>query len=144
MSIIPLNKTHREQVLEILASCKLPTADIDMQKQVFFGYQNSNRLTGIGALELFEENALLRSMAVLYSNQKKGLGSRLVTRLIEEAQARQVKNIYLLTESATIFFEKHGFIQTSRNEVPEAVLQSTEFKKLCPVTATCMLYAVAK
>ncbi|TRX52185.1 GNAT family N-acetyltransferase [Fulvivirga sp. M361] len=139
-NIIVLDHNYTDEVLAILKQSKLPTEDVDLEKQLFIGYQSEERLTGIGALEIFGKNALLRSMAVVYSSQNRGLGSKLVSRLIQEADLRQVKNIYLLTETAQTFFEKHDFIQTARNEVPEIILQSAEFKKLCPTTAICMQY----
>lgn len=136
--IVPLGLEFTDDVKTILSKSKLPIDDIDLSVQRFVGIRSEDQLTGIGALELYGTNALLRSMAVIYSGQNKGLGSTLVQGLIDLAKAHNVERLFLLTETAESFFGRNGFSKINRSEVPEAILQTEEFKNLCPTTAVCM------
>lgn len=137
--IIPLGLEYIDDVKTILSKSNLPTSDIDLTTQQFIGIQSEDQLIGIGALELYGSNGLLRSMAVIYSGQKKGLGSTLVQGLIDMAKEHRVVQLFLLTETAENFFSRNGFSKINRSEVPEAILQTEEFTNLCPTTAVCMI-----
>jgi amino-acid N-acetyltransferase len=49
-----------------------------------------------------------------------------------------VKALYLLTTTAERYFPSFGFATISRNEVPEPVRASAEFRNVCPVSAVAM------
>jgi amino-acid N-acetyltransferase len=68
----------------------------------------------------------------------KSVGTTITEYLLDEARKRQLKGIYLLTETAHGFFLKKGFKDVPRNAVPEEVKQSAEFSKLCPESAAVM------
>jgi amino-acid N-acetyltransferase len=67
-----------------------------------------------------------------------GLGWTLVTEILDLAKTRRVQDLYLLTETASMFFEKHGFEIVDRNCFPEPVKNSREFLLICPQSATAM------
>jgi len=138
--IIELDQNHHNTVVEILRNSRLPEADIDLNRQFFVGYQSATRLEGIGALEIHGSSALVRSMAVLHNGQNKGVGSSILSRLIQQAREKNLKDLYLLTETAENFFARNGFEKTDRSTVPDAILNSEEFKNLCPDSAICMMY----
>jgi amino-acid N-acetyltransferase len=68
----------------------------------------------------------------------KAVGTTITEYLLQEARKRQLRGIYLLTETAHGFFQKKGFKDVARDAVPEQVKQSAEFSKLCPPTAAVM------
>jgi mannose-6-phosphate isomerase-like protein (cupin superfamily) len=51
---------------------------------------------------------------------------------------RGVRDVYLLTTTAARFFERAGFATIPRDQAPLAICQTTEFRSLCPASATFM------
>jgi amino-acid N-acetyltransferase len=95
-------------------------------------------LGGIG-LEACGDAGLLRSLVVAPSALGSGLGRRLVEALVAEAVRRRLGRLYLLTETAEVFFHRLGWVVVDRASVPEAVRATREFSALCPDSATCMM-----
>ena len=58
--------------------------------------------------------------------------------VLEKARAKGVSKAYLLTDSASAYFEGLGFQQVDRNEVDEPVKTSIEFVELCSESAVAM------
>jgi amino-acid N-acetyltransferase len=132
-----------EKLQKFLQLNQLPHTDIKLQGNLFIGYHDEEgKLIGSGGLELYGDAALLRSVAVDETLRGKSLGKKIVEDLVEKARGLQVNNIYLLTETAHDFFIKKGFNDVSREEVPEAVRNSTEFSQLCPASASCMIFKI--
>jgi amino-acid N-acetyltransferase len=107
------------------------------------GYFEGNVLVGTGGLEVYGDYGLLRSLSVKLGIRGKSVGSNLTEYLIEEAKLRKLKAIYLLTESARGFFQKHGFTDIPRDSVPEPLKVSSEFANVCPATATAMVLDIS-
>ena len=57
---------------------------------------------------------------------------------IAAAQARGVTALYLLTTTATTFFQRVGYTAHDRANVPPSIAAATEFSSLCPDTADCL------
>ena len=98
----------------------------------------SSTLTGVVGLELINNNALLRSLAVLEPHRSKGLATQLLKEIEKYARSNQVDTLYLLTLTAERFFTKRGYRKTDRKSAPPAIQETAEFKSLCPATAVCM------
>ncbi len=94
-------------------------------------------LIGCAGLEVYENHALLRSLAVHPDFQRRGIGRKLVSRITESARGRGINHLYLLTETAEDFFRRLGFDLVEREDIPAIVRQSIEFTILCP-SATSM------
>jgi amino-acid N-acetyltransferase len=89
-------------------------------------------------MERFGARALLRSLAVAPSYQQRGMGHQLVARVEREAQASDVEQLVLLTETAEKFFRAIGYQVIDRRHVPDEIKRSAEFRSLCPASAVCM------
>ncbi len=130
-------------IIVLLKGTNLPPDGIEPHVDNFLIIRNSQRMTGskdlIGCvgLEVYENHALLRSLAVHPNFQRKGIGKRLVGRITEYAKVRGIDQLYLLTETAQGFFRDLGFELIERWDVPPAVGRSIEFTTLCP-SADCM------
>ena len=98
----------------------------------------SSTLTGVVGLELINNNALLRSLAVIEPHRSKGLATQLLKEIEKYARSNQVDTLYLLTLTAERFFTKRGYRKTDRKSAPPAIQETAEFKSLCPATAVCM------
>ncbi len=78
----------------------------------------ANRVIGCGALQFcWEDLAEIRSLAVHPDHIKKAIGSQLVETVLNEARSFKVKRIFALTYVPG-FFEKFGFVQIDRSELP--------------------------
>jgi len=132
--------TNRDDaaIRELLTQSRLPTSDLDAAQPVIFVARYDGGLAGIGAIELFGTAGLLRSVAVVPSHRKTGLGRAIVQRLEEQARESGLFELVLLTETARPFFEKLGYGVIERSAAPMAVKGSAEFTSLCPQSAVCM------
>jgi len=128
-------------LLELLKASKLPHQYIVLEKNLFVKYSNDQgNMVGCGGLEFYPPYALLRSVAVAENARGRSLGKQIVNDLLNRAKNRNVKAVYLLTETAPNFFLKRGFTNVAREDAPEELKSSTEFKSVCPVSAACMIY----
>lgn len=138
MTIQKLNHTHLPDILALLRDSKLPSEDIDLGIQHFWGLISEDQIVGIGALEISGSSALLRSMAIDKHHQNRGLGKQVLQALVEGAKSEGIKQLYLLTETAEAFFKRNQFKVIERRCVPPEIATMEEFKSICPSSAICM------
>jgi len=138
-----INSEERYRVFkELLQLSGLPTADLNFKDHLLIGFFDGDDMVGTGALEIYGSNALLRSLSVKLGIRGKSLGSSISEKLIEEARLKNLKAIYLLTESARDFFLKKGFQDIPREKVPPEVQRASEFSKICSPKANVMVYSL--
>ncbi|WP_127123798.1 arsenic resistance N-acetyltransferase ArsN2 [Chryseotalea sanaruensis] len=139
------DQTTLENLRTFLQKNALPFHDLKLEGSVYLTYLNDHQqLVASGGLELYGTYALLRSVAVEQAQRGKKLGDQVVRDLITKAKSLGVIEVYLLTETAEVFFERRNFSKINREQVPEAILNSSEFKTVCPVSAVCMVYKLTK
>ena len=95
-------------------------------------------LIGIAGLETYENNGLLRSVAVRKDSRGKGVGRTLVNAVLGDARAKGLGKVYLLTDDASGYFERLGFQIVDRKDVDTTVKTSIEFTEACPDSAVVM------
>lgn len=98
----------------------------------------NNKLVGIGGVERYGTDGLLRSVVVDRSVRGGGFGTAICDALERRAQSEGVEALYLLTTTATDFFTDRGYVKIERDEAPASIQGTSEFADLCPTTATCM------
>lgn len=127
------------KVMNLLAQCALPNADISAKKlEHFFGCGAEHDPAGVVGVELCGEVALLRSLAVKAAVRGRGCGKRLVQEAEQHAARSGAKRLYLLTTTAQEFFERLGYTTVDRESVPDAIRATTEFTTLCSASAAVM------
>src|SRR4051812_31917581 len=105
----------RSAAISLLEGAGLPTIDLsDAHMEHFFYSGPAHAPTGLVGLELFESQALLRSLVVSDTARSRGLGSALLAQAEEYAHAAGVHEIYLLTTTAEEFFKRRGFSTAAR------------------------------
>ena len=127
-----------EQIKKLLAASDLPYEDIGTSELKHFLIVKDEKaltLAGVVGLELKDDVALLRSLAVEKAYRGKGLAVQLVKKIEEYARLQKVSTLYLLTLTAEAFFAKRKYQITDRHSAPAALQETTEFKDLCPETA---------
>ena len=122
----------------ILEQNDLPTDDIYNNSIRFFVAKENDRILGLVGLEVYKPFGLLRSLAVMDEFKNKQIGKKLVEYLITESKSEEIKELYLLTTTADKYFPKFGFIRIEREQVPDSIRQTEEFKNICPDSAVVM------
>jgi amino-acid N-acetyltransferase len=99
----------------------LPRTKADLYSKVreYFVYPNDQGpIIGVAALHIFwEDFGEIRSVAVLPEFQKKGIGSDLVKKCVEEAKLIGLKKVFALTTRPD-FFIRLGFRKFPKGELP--------------------------
>ena len=77
-------------------------------------------IVACGALHLWSELAEIRSLAVAESHWRRGLGSAIVRKCLEEAAALGVREVFALTYQPD-FFTRLGFSPVSKERFPQKI-----------------------
>ena len=128
--------THVETTLQ---DADLPLDGL--REQFGEGYaiaESDGRLLGVEGIEVYGNDGLLRSAAVVAEWRGKGVGDALTRDRIEWARRRGLQSLFLLTTTAGEYFQRFGFSKVDRAAAPEAVRRSREFAEACPSTALFM------
>ncbi|HOF57082.1 MAG TPA: N-acetyltransferase [Syntrophorhabdaceae bacterium] len=87
----------------------------------YFVYVENGKIVGTGALHIcWEDLAEIRSLCVVESSRKTGIGRKIVNACIDEAKAFQMKMVFLLTYQEG-FFKKCGFSVVDKRELPQKI-----------------------
>ena len=143
MRIGPATAGDYPEIEALLREHRLPEAGLRPHLDSTLVAREGTRVLGAAALELYDQSALLRSVAVTGTQRGTGLGRALTEAALDLARARGVDTVYLLTETAEAFFTHMGFRKTARSAVAALVRQSLEFTTACPESAVCMVLALA-
>ena len=139
---LPLNISPHpslDAVIRMLTAAKLPTEDVTPAHCEHFYFAGpASDPTGLVGLELFGDVALLRSLVVAAGNRGAGEGGALLKHAEDQARARGVRALYLLTMTAEAFFAKHDYQRTSRESAPDAIRATREFAGICPASSAFM------
>ena len=138
MKIIEIKYSSEVELL--LNRCSLPTSDLTKNDmvQLFGAYQNENLIACIG-VEIYDNAALLRSLAVGSEHRANGIGRKLSRHIEKFCQQEGVKEIYLLTETADKYFERLGYSLQGREDAPASIKGTTQFSGLCPSSSKFMI-----
>jgi amino-acid N-acetyltransferase len=125
-------------VIALLEAAGLPTAGVPRTLVDFLVADTGDGLSGAIGLERYGSGALLRSAVVRPGDQGTGIGAALVRAVLDRARGGGLREIYLLTTTAERWFPRFGFTRIAREQVPDAVRGSVEFREACPASATVM------
>jgi len=134
IAVLPVERTKAIELLEIN---ELPTSDLDEDKFLYLLWEN-DMIIGTGGLEIFDDCGLLRSVSVMPGLQGKGYGRFINSELEKFAFDSGIRCMYLLTTTAREFFEKQGYCEVKRENVPGSIRQTSEYSSVCPSTAVVM------
>ncbi len=125
-------------IARLLEQSGLPLAGLGEHLAAALVARRAGALVGCVALELYGDQALLRSLAVAPELRGQGLGQRLAKAALAEARGRGVRTAFLLTETAADFFPRLGFRPVARADLPQALHASAELRGACPEGALAM------
>lgn len=122
----------------LLTEAELPLDGVAGALPTFVVVEEADQLVGAAGLEVCGNDALLRSVVVAPTQQGRGLGRALVSRIVADAEERGLHALYLLTTTAEHYFPSFGFERTTRDAVPDAIQATAEFQTACPASAIVM------
>lgn len=138
MQFVTATEQNRLQIIQLLQSQNLPFQDLPTDLSNFCVVMQEEKVIGLIGLERYGRCGLLRSMVVHPDYRNKSIAGKLVNMLEERAKESGVETMYLLTETAENYFDRKGYDTITRNDVPDALKQSSEFSHVCPISATVM------
>lgn len=98
-----------------------PLSEIYENIRDYFVFRKGNRVIACVALHVsWSDLAEIKALAVTGSNQKSGLGSRLIAACMKEAKGLDIPIIFCLTYKPE-FFEKLGFVRVDKMKLPKKV-----------------------
>jgi homocysteine S-methyltransferase len=133
-----------QAIQDLLSGNRLPTSDLADSRPEFFVACEGTEIVGAGGLEIHGEVGLLRSVIVADRLRGQGTGRRIVEAIEASAQKRGMASLLLLTETAADFFGQLGYSEIARDDVPQRIRNSAEFRTLCPQSARCMIKRLAR
>jgi amino-acid N-acetyltransferase len=128
----------RERIITLLSKNNLPVSDLVDSKAQFIISVNNENLTGCIAIEQYEKDGLLRSLAVHPDYRNLGIGTQLLQRLLAYCLQLGIEDVHLLTTTAEKYFLSKGFLRVSRDEAPESIKKTPEFSAICPSSSAYM------
>ncbi|KAB1193933.1 GNAT family N-acetyltransferase [Haloferax sp. MBLA0076] len=131
-------ESNLSYVESLLDANDLPSRDVRSKPDCFYVGDAGGKPIGVGGIERYGPDGLLRSVVVESESRGKGLGTALCDALETEAQSEGIDTLYLLTTTAREFFADRGYEEIERTDPPATIQQTTEFDDLCPSTAVCM------
>ena len=91
-------------------------------------------IIGCSGIEIYEHMGFLRSLAVKSTSQGQGIGQKRVSSVEKLAYDLDIRQLYLLIETAKPFFYKIGYQKIPRSSTDIQIQQTHEFTTLCPST----------
>ncbi len=138
INIRPATNSDIKKIIKLLHDNGLPTIDIGISQVNFFIGEYQKQLVGVIGIEKYESKGLLRSLVVESSYTKLEIGKTLINQLFKYSKLNNIKDVYLLTETARMYFEKFRFEEIERTRVPEIIMKTSEFNDICPKSAVVM------
>lgn len=132
-----------QDFIAALEAEQLPTDDLAEGGRHFFRFTQNGISVGFGGFEGLGEHVLLRSIVVLPQARGQGIGRRITERLLQHATDLGAQGAYLLTTSASDFFEVIGFKLIPRDGAPSEILATRQASSLCPSTAALMMRPIS-
>ena len=132
-----VKEAETQSARKLVSASGLPRGGLD-DAELWCVKGEGGRILGVAGLETWGRQGLLRSVAVDKGHRKSGVGASLVKQIIAEARKKKMGEVFLITETAPLFFEKLGFKAIDRSRVRGGVLESVEFEEVCSETAPVM------
>ncbi len=112
----------------LLEKAGLPAREIEPFVSTFMVAETEGRIVAVGGLEVRDDTAVLRSVAVDESMRGTGVGRGLAREVIGLAVSARVADIYLFTGDAHGFWRRMGFEEITLDDWRETARQSWQWQ----------------
>lgn len=126
------------QVAALLKNARLPADDIQETIEAFHVALDKGRVIGCAAAERGRESIVIRSVVVDPMYRDHGVASRLIGTLLVRARACGVRQAYLLSSRAPLYFARWGFYLFPVENAPAEVRASAAFRDAGHASPLCM------
>jgi DNA-binding MarR family transcriptional regulator/N-acetylglutamate synthase-like GNAT family acetyltransferase len=126
----------------LLLKAKLSIVGVRRHIAHFRVGKQGGKIVAVGGLEIYGEQALLRSIALDPEQRNKAYGKQIVRDVCQSAQLTGIRDLYLKTVSARPFFEGLGFEVLAHDQIPKSLKKSSQLRGACPASATLMHLAL--
>ena len=126
------------EIVDLLKDSALPILDIEDSRSIFVGIYTDNKLVGCVGIQIIDEIALLRSLAVSKEYRGQGLAIKLTKAIIQKAKSRSINSLFLLTTDAEKFFVKVGFEKIIKTSAPNGIKETKQYSEICSDSAVVM------
>ncbi|WP_119343786.1 GNAT family N-acetyltransferase [Facilibium subflavum] len=139
MKISVLNKSHQTAIQQLLADVNFFNADIFFSpEQRFFGFWHQQKLIGVIGVEIIDNYAIVRSLAVTPKYRGKGLAQLLLQQADAYLYYAGIKYVYAFTHYAANYLACYGYTQTLLERVPAEILAHRYTKSVITSEAIVM------
>ncbi len=139
LSVRPASVADFDKVAALLRAARLPTDGLEEQFGPAYAVAEENGdIVGAEGIESYGHAGLLRSAVVADAWRGRGVGEALTRDRLAFARGAGLREVWLLTTTASEWFPRFGFERADRNSAPETLQQSREFKEACPASAVAM------
>lgn len=138
IDITPAYLEHRDAIISLLQSERLPVEDLPQDLRNFFAATDNGSVVAAIGLETYERDGLLRSLVVKPEFRSMKIAAGLISELEKLARNLGLYHIFLLTETAPEYFATKGYEKIDRDQAPESIKLSSEFSHVCPSSAILM------
>lgn len=127
MEIRPARADELGTIERLLKTVNLPLFGASDFLDTFWIAEADGQPAGCVGLETYADAGLLRSAVVTEKTRGTGLGGRLTRRVIDEARASGIRDLYLFTMDKGPFFEHMGFEKCTMDDFSENGRKSTQW-----------------
>ena len=131
VSVRAASITDLPTILALLADAGLPLDGVAEAFEHGVVADAGGAVVGAAAVERYGRDGLLRSVVVSPALRGTGLGRTLVTAAEGLARDLGIRDLHLLTETASDWFARLGYAAMERAAAPEGIAGSWEFRFAC-------------
>ena len=135
--------SDRGAVVALLQAENLVTIDLTPSGVLLLLAHADGHLAGVVGIQPRGRVGLIRSLAVERDFRGLGIGHALVARAEALAADSGLHTLFLLTDGATTFWTKYGYVAVPRVDVPPEIQDTAQFTSLCPASAVCMRHVLS-
>jgi amino-acid N-acetyltransferase len=139
--IHPASAGDLPSALALLEFAGLPVAGVEKHFPARFLVARdpaTGEVRALAGVEAYGDAGLLRSVVVREGERGSGLGQAISAAAVEAARRAGLRELYLLTTTASGFFPRLGFEPVPREALPETLGGSEELCGACPASAVAM------
>lgn len=143
LDIRPAGPEDLGAIKVLLAVCLLPSPQVFDGEDDYFVAESERGIIGVCGIERCGKNtALLRSLGVMPGYRKQRIGRRLMNRAMTHAQDAGIERLFVLTETATDYFQNNSFAALDKKSAPDELKASGRLSLHAPTSAMLLVRAL--
>jgi amino-acid N-acetyltransferase len=132
MSLEVARVSDRDDIHALLRSNGLPTEDFEASGiESHWVWRDAGRVVATVGMDVIGTAAVVRSLVTMSPYRGQHVATALCNAVEDDARARGVTAVYLLTESAAELFERRGYRIVDRATVPLDIARHRQFASGC-------------